>query len=223
MADNNAINNKSTILNVDPFSSSDSWIQFDINTTGEFRIGVDDNAAFPSIDAFKISQGSAFGTNDTFIMTAAGERTMPLQPAFYGYLSAQDSNVTGDGTTYTLGSGNTLTEFFDQNSDLSTDGIFTAPVTGRYYLSISVFFLGLTTSFTGQFFEIVTSNRTYTSAICNTGILKKGSNLIFQYASLCDMDDSDTATATFTVSGSTLTVDIQAQNTRTYFSGYLVC
>ncbi|MDC7243658.1 MAG: hypothetical protein PQJ44_06955 [Sphaerochaetaceae bacterium] len=97
-----------TSATIDPGASGDSFVQFDINTTGEFRVGVDDDG-----DAFKISQGSALGTNDTFIMSAAGERTMALQPAFLAYLGTTDSNVTGDATVFTLGSGNALTEVFD--------------------------------------------------------------------------------------------------------------
>ena len=42
MAKINAINNQSAELTIDPGASGDSFIQFDINTTGEFRVGVDD-------------------------------------------------------------------------------------------------------------------------------------------------------------------------------------
>ncbi len=40
MAQNNALNKKSQELTVDPGASGDSFVQFDINATGEFRIGV---------------------------------------------------------------------------------------------------------------------------------------------------------------------------------------
>ena len=78
MATKNSIDNAVQDLTIDPGATGDSFIQFDINATGEFRIGVDDASG----DAFVIAQGSALGTNDTFVMTAAGERTMPLQSAF---------------------------------------------------------------------------------------------------------------------------------------------
>ncbi len=217
MARTNAINNKSQELTIDPGASGDSFLQFDINTTGEFRIGADDTD-----DSFRISQGSALGTSDTFIMTANGERTMPLQPAFYAHLSVDNTDVTGDGTTFGL---EFDTEIFDQNGDYdNTTDIFTAPVTGRYYFQMCVQPLAIaTSSFTTQFFQIVTSNRTHTSIISNPFALQRGTNLKFTYSSFCDMDALDTATVTYTASGSTKTVDINAGLTSTVFSGYLVC
>ena len=107
MAKINAINNKSGELTIDPGASGDSFVQFDINGTSEFRIGVDDTD-----DSFRISQGSALGTNDTFVMTAAGEITMPLQSAFSAYNSSDDLNATGDGTSFTC---EFDTEIFDQD------------------------------------------------------------------------------------------------------------
>lgn len=45
MATKNSIGNKSQDLTLDPGASGDSFVQFDINGTGKFRVGVDDNAA----------------------------------------------------------------------------------------------------------------------------------------------------------------------------------
>ena len=125
MATINALNNASGELTIDPGASGDSFIQFDINTTGEFRIGVDDTD-----DSFRISQGSALGTNDMFVVTAAGEITTPSQPAFNAYMGSTASNVTGDGTLYAIAFD---TELYDVGSDYNTGTYtFTAPVTGRY-------------------------------------------------------------------------------------------
>lgn len=92
----------------------------------------------------------------TVIVTDAGEMTNPSQPAFLASVAAA-SNVTGDGTVYTL---TTAAEIFDQNSDFASN-TFTAPVTGRYYISGSVLVGGLTTGMTVCQIDIVTSNRTY--------------------------------------------------------------
>ncbi len=184
-------------LNLDPGATGDPHVQFDINGTGEFRIGVDDTAA----DAFKISQGSALGTNDTFIMTSVGERTMPLQPAFLAFLETTDSNQTGNGATYTLGSGNALTEVFDQGGDFNTNGTFTSPVTGRYNLAFNIRFDGMIAADLSQL-SVETSNRSFR---CTTlgGITPSASGgfMILDGAVFADMDAADTATFTLFMSG----------------------
>ena len=219
MSTKNAINNASQELTVDPGASGDSFVQFDINGTGEFRVGVDDDAA----DAFKISQGSALGSSDTFVMTASGERTMPLQPVFLATLETQDVDVTGDGTLFQLGSGNALTEVFDVGSNFNTNGTFTAPITGRYCLSAGIHMEGLTASHDLSNFRITTSNAIYYLGYLNPGAVRAvNDKLIFAGSIICDMDASDTATTSLNVTGGTKVVDIETDNRDTRFSGYLV-
>lgn len=220
MATNNSINNTSnplasTALSVDPGASGDSTVSFLINTAAKFTIGSDDDAG----DAFKIAASSALGTTDTFVMTTAGEQTMPLQPAFFGNLGSTDANETGDGTTFTLGSTTALTEIFDQGGDFNTNGTFTAPVTGRYFLYAAVLAQQAVSTMTAQI-SLVSSNRTYTfgaySAV-DTG------NFPISISTLVDMDAGDTCTATVTFGSGTLVVDIFGNSgiPRTYFCGYL--
>jgi len=221
MSKKNAINNASQDLTIDPGASGDSFLQFSINGTGEYRVGVDDDDS----DKFKISQGSALGTNDTFVMTSAGERTMPLQPAFSAYLATDDTDVTGDGTVYTLGGATALTEVFDQGSDFNTNGTFTSPITGRYQLAFGIKIFDLTTSHTTGKMQIVTSNRTYESNVFNFGAIKGGNDQTGMSMSVfADMDASDTATCTITISNGTKVVDIDGAASATcFFHGFLVC
>ncbi len=213
MAQTNSISNKSSELTIDPGASGDSFIQLDINNTGEFRIGVDDDAA----DAFKISSGSALGTNDTFVMTSAGERTMPLQPAFLANLTGNINNVTGDNTTYTVVWDQ---ERFDQNNDFSST-TFTAPVTGLFLLSTGITIIALTTSHETFEVNIVTSNQTYAQLRSFQANQPQGNDC--RMVSICaDMDAGDTATVTVRVANNTKVIDISS-GTYSFFSGYLVC
>lgn len=224
MATNNALNNASHHLKIDPGASGDSFVQFDINTTGEFRIGVDDDAA----DAFKISQGSALGTSDTFIITAAGEITKPLQPSFLTTITATIPNVTGDGTVYTSVWG---TEIFDQANNFDATSTFTAPITGRYRFNSGQLLGEVATGHTSGYFNLVTSNRSYKTLVCDYGNVFTGGSLgqvcIGQVAVLADMDAADTTQLLVMLSGSGKTVDFlrsaTATNPRGCFCGTLVC
>jgi len=221
MATQNNINRASGNLTIDPGASGDSFVQFDINTTGEFRIGIDDDAS----DAFKISQGSALGTNDTFIMTASGERTMPLQPAFMAYLSSDADDVTGDGTNY----GPIIfdTEVIDKNSDYDhTSGQFTAPVDGVYSFSANVTFHDVGAANTLGYLSLITSNGTYTEGDFNAGAIRSTINTLrFNCSEITEMDSADTAEVNLYVSGGTLIIDINGSSLairRTVFSGTLL-
>lgn len=201
-------------VTVDPGAATDSFIQFDEATTGKWRCGND-----ATDDSFRLSQGSALGTNDTFIMTSTGENTRPLQPAFSAYLGTTDSNVTGNGTTFTLGSGNALTEIFDQNSDFVTSGTFTAPVTGKYFF-YSQIECQQATGATSFELQIITSNNTFAFATLI-------SSLAVQTKTMCafaDMDATDTTTFTVRLNGiGADTADVLADGLETIVSGYLVC
>ena len=135
--------------------------------------------------------------NTYIVPTTATEVTQPSQPAFLAYLGTTDSNVTGNGTVYTLGSGNNLTEVFDQNSDFNVNGTFTAPVDGRYLLTFKATISGLAQA-TDFEINLITTLRTY-MALRNynatAGSLQKAITIV------ADMDATDTATYTIEVNG----------------------
>lgn len=222
MATINSINNNTTSggITIDPGSSGDSFIQFDINTTGKFRVGVDDDDS----DKFKISGGSALGTNDFFIITSAGEVIKPYQPAFLA-ADAALTNVTGDGTDYTVNF-STGSEYFDQNGDFDGTSTFTAPVTGKYVFISYLYFTGLTSSHTYAQITLSTSNRDYVTGGMNPWAVATS---LDNYACcigvsvLADMDASDTAVIKLLVSGGTKVVDISGINRNMFFCGYLAC
>ena len=215
MATNNNINNATGSLTIDPGASGDSWLQYDINATNEWRMGVDDDDG----DAFKISQGNALGTNDTFTMTPNGERRLPLNPAFAARLSVDEHNVTGAGATHQIGSTSGFTEIFDQGSNFNTNGTFTAPITGRYFISGYINVGGLTSSMTTGLVEIEAVSRNWQSNVINAGNMKSvNDELTFNFSSLIDMDAGDFANISITISnGASNGADIFS----TYFTGWL--
>lgn len=219
MAKKNSINNATPELTIDPGASGDSFVQFDINATGEFRIGVDDDDS----DKFKVSQGSALGANDTLVITAAGEISRPLTPAFLATVTSDKLNQTGDGTTYSM---SWDSEIFDQGGDFASN-TFTAPVTGRYLLEFTATIRDLTSSHTNGFIRIQTSNRDYQLTQWSWAAVRNSSNqAAASIAVLADMDASDTAFADVQISNGTKVAGIEssgATNPKNWFSGNLQC
>jgi len=87
------------------------------------------------------------GTSTLLNMTSSGEQTLPLQPAMLSIVSPNLNNVTGDGTNYTVVWNN---EIYDQGNDF-TSPTFTAPVTGKYLICVSLGYSGLDASTSGEY------------------------------------------------------------------------
>jgi len=178
---------------------------------------------------FTICTGGNLGSNNVLTATTAGEVSMPLQPAFLAYLATSDLDVTGNGATYTLGSGNALTEVFDQNSDFNTNGTFTAPVGGRYNLAAGLQIEQLTSAMTFGSSIIVTSNREMPFFACNyaaiRGVTLAPDLIIVSSSGFFDMDAADTAVVKLIIFGGVGdTADVgSSADARTHFAGYLAC
>lgn len=150
------------------------------------------------------------------------------QPGFLAYLNTQDTNVTGNGATYTLGSGNALTEVYDQNGDFNTNGTFTAPVTGRYYLEYVQGFGALTSAMTSCAIRIITSNNTFLLSNFSTGTAMNSAGIYVGGGSVyCDMDAGDTAIFTSVIGNGAGNIVTSLAPTggsiRTFVSGFLMC
>ena len=219
MAKKNSINNVTQDLTVDPGASGDSFVQFDINTTGEFRVGVDDDAS----DAFKISQGSALGTNDTFIITDQGEITKPLQPAFLATIETQQTDVTGASVSVNVVFD---TEVFDQGGDFISP-TFTAPIAGRYLFQACMTYGDLGSVNTGQVLIIDSSNIRYRSAQTSPAAMRTVNDENSANLSVfADLDVADTAFVRIQVILGTQIVDFitnGASDPLGWFSGSLQC
>lgn len=230
MATHNILNNASypffaSAMTIDPLAAANSTLNYNINTIGKWRFGSNNSDS----SALVLSQGSSLGTNNTFRMTTAGQRTLPLNPAFCVTRNIV-TNITGDGTLATL---IWDSKIFDQNNNVNTGtGIFTAPVTGRYYFSVNLFMGGLASSHTSSYVSIVTSNRAYLGCTLNAGsvvrcVLLGTSDTGNEFISaLTDMDAGDTCYVNVVVSNGPKSVHVHTVNNtdfRCYFSGELVC
>jgi hypothetical protein len=161
---------------------------------------------------------------NTITIAASTNSTLP---AFHAYVNATIANVTGNNTNYQIVFN---TETFDQNSNYNNaTGLFTAPVTGRYAFSYSIYVTGLVNH--GQYFsQLVTTSLTY--SLCdiqpNANILTSATNLQIATSTIfVAMTAGDTAFVRINVNGGTGTqvVDIfgAVNDPRTNFSGYLIC
>ena len=222
MATNNIIGNTSnpiatTALTVNSAAATDSYIQLSVNSSPRFIFGTDNSAG----DVLKLSGGSALGTTDTFIMTSAGQATMPLQPCFMATPSGTLSNVTGDNTAYTVVF---ATEVFDQNGDFDGTSTFTAPVTGLYYFDCCIYFSGMGVAFTDAIIKFNKNAGTLFTVMRFDPSVAVGAltTLVYGGQILLYLTASDTVSVTVTVGNSTKTISLTTTNNGTFFSGYLV-
>jgi hypothetical protein len=159
------------------------------------------------------------------VFTEDGEVTKPLNPLFNAK-SALQSNVTGDNTIYTV---LFATENDDVGSNYNTsNGTFTAPVTGMYQFNANVRGNGYSGNETMIQLYFNTSNEgqiAYDEALHDaavTNLYDAGDNGItsFGASAAFQMDASDTIVVQFVVYGTgAKTADIAANS---YFSGYLI-
>ena len=188
-------------------SASDKKILFDGNAV-DYHIGLDDSA-----DSLIIGKGSALGTTTSMAFDANGIITKPLQPAFLVNPASDQTNIAiNTGTTVVFG-----TERFDNNGDFASN-TFTAPVTGKYQLNVTVYLQQVDSAAAYIQFRLVTSNVAY-QFVFDPDF---GQDVVYwttQISQLVDMDASDTAYVQFVQSGGSATADIV---TASYFSGYLV-
>ena len=170
-------------------------------------------------------------TNDTdgsidINLTGDGEITTARQPCFQTKLDSSRDNVTGGGQSWQFGDTDNITDRFDVGSNVSSTGIFTAPVTGKYLLHghLTIVNSGMDSAHDNYLLTVWTSNRSYDTfaglyamraATANIGATSVKDSVI------ADMDAGDTAKLLFYVYDGSQTIDINEGN-NSYFSGYLL-
>ena len=146
---------------------------------------------------------------------ATGAVTMPLQPAFLATPAAQQNNLA-NGTTLLFG-----TEVTDRNADYNTsDGRFTAPVTGLYQVGYSLRLQEVPSDTNYIMIEIASSNRSF-YYILDTGVFDQDAAYYeFNANFLIDMDANDNYLIQYVQSGGTASTDM---STASYSFGTLAC
>lgn len=152
--------------------------------------------------------GSRGVQTSTVLVSDAGEMTNPSQPMVLEQLSGTQSDVTGDGTAFIL-TGAIWTEIVDQGNN-SSNGTFTAPITGKYQVNFSMNYGGITSSHDYSYVQIVTSNRIYYKYY--NPYLSAAYNGFGSYgiSMTVDMDLNDTLTVGFGVDRGAKVVDLTA-------------
>ena len=147
-----------------------------------------------------------------------GNQVNTTRTVFSALLSATDSNVTGDGTVYMLGSGNALT-VTQQGSGMTTTGTFTAPVTGYYLFTANMSCTGSATATDGLMQFVVGG-----SAInINRNLPKDLNGSSFNATLISFLTATQTVTFLFLVSGVTKTISVLGDaGNPTTVCGYLL-
>tara|TARA_R100001230_G_C5546703_1_gene75633 strand:+ start:79 stop:582 length:504 start_codon:yes stop_codon:yes gene_type:complete len=152
-------------------------------------------------------------------ISANSEITMSSQPAFSVHKNGtHQENFANDGSAVTV---TWSTERFDNNNDFSSN-TFTAPVTGKYLLTLVMRINTLDTVPTYYIPTIVTSNQSYRDII-DPNYASDLNYKAFKVVVVADMDASDTCTVTMQQSGGDQASDINGDNPYTYFTGALLC
>jgi hypothetical protein len=168
------------------------------------------------------------GTNNVAVSVGGSQvcsflssgNTQPLQPSFRARQSTT-TNVTGDGTAYTLLFG-TVQHNIGSNFNSGT-GVFTAPIAGRYLFTASVIVGNLTSSHTTGTFRFSGDED---QTICNpwtTASFSGSGFATMKISAIVQMTAAQTISCICTISGSTKTVQVGgATPWYCFFSGQLL-
>ena len=196
-------------LTIGDAGAEDTKIVFDGNAQ-DYHNGFDDTA-----DDLVIGLGSALGTTTHMAFDETGAITKPLQPAFL-CTAADASNISAGGYVDVA-----MTEIFDNNADFSTPS-FTAPVTGRYQLNLTLRLDNIDTAADYYSVLFITSNRNIRLILADPDAFDADPPYWgFSGSALCDMDASDTAKVQIYQAGGSNQTDIAGDGS--WFSGHLVC
>ena len=145
-------------------------------------------------------------------------------PSFFAYRSSSVANVTGDGTPYVVLFNSVA---YDTTSSYNTvTGLYTAPVTGNYFLMASIAFQGIINTITiANLYFSTSAPSTYTVISNDPFAAAPAGALTFSGSSIVSLTATQTVSVTFQCSNGTKVIDVNGSpspNFSTFFAGYLL-
>ena len=145
-----------------------------------------------------------------------GEVTKPLQPCFRVGSGTQNNIAVSTNVTAIFDS-----EVFDIGSNFASN-IFTAPVTGKYYLGVLMRLNAVDSAASYIQISILGSNRNTTIFTFHnaTELNADADNVTVSGSTVLDMDANDTASVRIRIQSGTAQTDLDSDGS--YFTGYLI-
>jgi hypothetical protein len=102
--------------------------------------------AMSTVNGIVKYDGTSLVTSTTAKIDSHNYFTNTAQPSFLACLTANDNNVTGNGTIYTVGTNTPLTILYNIAGAFTAAGVFTAPVDGIYFFAATVSLINIATA-----------------------------------------------------------------------------
>lgn len=144
--------------------------------------------------------------------------------AFSAYLGSPDTNISGEGAFWTLGSGTALTETFDLSNNFAVS-TFTAPINGYYFFQALITVTNLTSLMTSGNIRLVVNGISYDGGLANPYASCRVVDNAYSFAinKICYMALGQTAYVQVSVAGGAgNTCGAYVGNQLCVFSGYIV-
>jgi len=211
-------------------AGGDAFVEAAVAATRAWAWGLD-NTDSDSLKEVTAAAGSTDPSSGTLLrkMTTAGQQTMPLQPCFHAYLSANVPNATGAAASWILACD---TETVDQGSNYdNTTFTFTVPVNGNYLFAANVTFQNITVLMNRFALSLSKTNaptRSWQTNNINVGAVQNAANAFASSSTwLVPLLAGDTIQFAASIqdgAGNTATaVGISGTTEFTTVQGYLVC
>lgn len=199
--ENTANYGSSPHFDIEQVISYDTLIRFTVDSIKDFTFGYDDTSG-----RLTFSNSDTLGTNNVLEVPQSAYPLLPAQTRFGALDNGTISNVTGDGTVYTVVFGSST---FNIGSDYDDSTTYTAPIDGKYLFKSKIHATGASTSNTLLTLAFVTTSQTYTLVrVDPAGWVSTGGTVGIDMDLFVELSAGDTVEVDLTMSGGSQVVDI---------------